>query len=75
MFGKVTVKVLHKGQRLDAKFLNEHPEIQTMYPTKNEFNNIYLPLLNDSQSTGANYLLEISENSVKVFFNLIKVAR
>jgi hypothetical protein len=67
MYGIVTVSVLYKGKPLGDKFFNEHPEIQNLYPSKEDFYNLhYLPLLQEARLSGTNVLLVISENSITV---------
>jgi hypothetical protein len=67
MYPLPTVKITYQGKPLSAKYYNEHPEIQHLYPNREVFmTKHYLPVLHKLQETNSEQLLEISENSIKI---------
>ena len=61
------VKVSYKGNALSARYFDEHPEIQHLYPSKEVFKSqIYLPILKRCMETGEVHTIEISENGVMI---------
>jgi hypothetical protein len=67
MYSLPTVKITFQGNPITLKYFNEHPEIQHMYPTKEQFMTLlYIPLLHKMQQMGTTELLEISENAIQI---------
>ncbi len=63
MQNQIKVKVTYMGKNISEKFLAEHPEIHSLYPSKNFFmNSLYLPLLEKAKDLNSEQMLEITEN-------------
>ena len=61
----IKVKVTYKGKEISEKFLSEHPEIHTLYPSREFFmKSIYLPLIEKTKELNKEQILEITENGI-----------
>lgn len=61
------VRVTYQGKPLTQRFYDAHPEIQHLYPSKEEFlAKFYIPLCQKMQESKTDQLLEISETSIRV---------
>jgi len=62
---QIKVKVTYKGKEISEKFLSEHPEIHTLYPSREFFmKSLYLPLLEKAKELNTVQILEITENGI-----------
>ena len=65
MHPHLNIKVYYQGQILTDRFYNEHPEIHSLYPSKEKFmEEIYLPLLKKAHETGQEQTVDISEKGI-----------
>jgi hypothetical protein len=61
----IKVKVTYKGKEISEKFLSEHPEIHTLYPSREFFmKSLYMPLLEKVKELNTVQILEITENGI-----------
>ena len=64
---EIKVIVTYKGERLTLRKYTETPEIQPLYPSKEDFiNKIYAPLLNKARETNTNQVLQITEHVITI---------
>lgn len=61
------VHITYQGKPLTQRFYDQHPEIQKLYPSKEDFlNKLYIPLFQKAKETQSEQTLEISEHSIKI---------
>lgn len=65
----VQVITKYMGKRIDKKFLDDHPEISTLYPTQIEFTEKYIELKNETFPNKFS-VLEINENGIVKHLNI-----
>ncbi len=65
MQNQVKVKVTYQGKKISEKFLADHPEIHSLYPSRDFFmNSLYSPLLEKAKELNSEQRLEITENGI-----------
>lgn len=62
----IEVKTLYNGKAVGKDFFNKHPEIESKYPSQQDFNNCYMTVLSQVEKTRKIHKINISENGIEV---------